>query len=93
MLECALGDQAMDPDFEKPAKEPEVIRKTKSWERIHIEQGKISFKHRLIFWSIAAGGIALGTLLFLFFLTLFIYLFLPLAIILILWNLLKSKNR
>ena len=79
-------------EFQKPAKEPEVVRKTESYERITIEQGKISLKDRLVFWAIAAGGIAVGTVLFLFFLTLFIYIFLPLALILILWNLLKNKR-
>ena len=79
-------------NFEEPAKEPEVLRKTESWERITIEQGKISFQDRLAFWAIAAGGVAVGTILFLFFLTLFIYIFLPLALLLILWNLIKNKK-
>ena len=80
-------------EFQKPDKEPEVVRKTESYERITIEHGKISLKDRLVFWAIAAGGIAVGTLLFLFFLTLFIYIFLPVVLILILWNLIKKKLR
>ena len=84
--------QDHDGDFTEPAKEPEGVRKTESWERIAIHQGGISLKDRLIFWAIAAGGIAIGTLLFLFFLTLFIYVFLPLALILILWNMIKNKR-
>ena len=37
----------------------------------------------LIFWSAIVGGVAIGVILFLFFLTLFIYIFLPLALILL----------
>ncbi len=82
----------MDEDFEGPAKEPdEVMRKTESWERITIQRGKMTFKDRLIFWLITAAGTAVGTVLFLFSLTLFIYVFLPLALILLLWNLFKKK--
>ena len=85
---CAVKED----DFEDPAQEPEIVQKRESWERITIEQGKVSLKDRLIFWSIAASGIAVGTVLFLFFLTLFLYVFLPLALILLLWNLIKNKK-
>jgi len=42
---------------------------------------------KLIFWSTVAGGIAVGTILFLFFLTLFIYFFIPILIVTSIWAL------
>lgn len=43
------------------------------------------FVAKLIFWSTLIGGVAIGTLLFLFFLTLFIYFFIPLFLIVSAW--------
>ena len=48
------------------------------------------WKVKLIFWSIVVGGIALGALFLFFFLTLFIYVVLPLALLIGLWYLIKS---
>ncbi len=43
------------------------------------------FVAKLIFWATLIGGIAIGTVLFLFFLTLFIYFFIPLFLIVSIW--------
>lgn len=47
------------------------------------------WKAHFLLWSTVVGGIAIGTALFLFFLTLFIYFFVPLVIIAGLWALFK----
>lgn len=48
-----------------------------------------SFKTKLIFWSVIIGGIAVGTVLFLFFLAVFFYVILPLLLIASLWTAFK----
>lgn len=40
---------------------------------------------KVAFWLFVLGGIAIGTCLFLFFLTLFVYVFLPMAVLLFVW--------
>ena len=40
---------------------------------------------KLILWATVIGGIAVGTVLFLFFLTVFAYLFVPLMILALIW--------
>lgn len=40
---------------------------------------------KIFIWLALVGGVAVGVLLFLFFLTLFIYVFLPLAVIAMIW--------
>jgi len=47
------------------------------------------WKARLIFWSVLIGGIAVGTLLFLTFISLFIYFFVPIVFILSIWYLVR----
>jgi len=41
------------------------------------------------FWAMVVGGVAVGTVLFLFFITLFVYFFVPLFIIFLVWTGLK----
>lgn len=41
--------------------------------------------NRLIWWSAIVGGIAIGVILFLFFLAMFIYFFIPLALVGLVW--------
>ena len=77
-------------DSEKP-QEPEIIY-GEPHGRIPVRPDQIPFKDKLIFGALLAGGIIAGTVLFLFFLTLFIYVFLPLSLVLILWNLIKNKR-
>ncbi len=48
------------------------------------------WKVKLIFWSVVVGGIALGALFLFFFLTLFIYIVVPLALLIGLWYLVKA---
>jgi hypothetical protein len=45
---------------------------------------------KIFFWLTAIGGIAVGICLFLFFITLFIYVFLPLAAIFFIWFSIKK---
>ncbi|GEM_PF-5082431 len=47
---------------------------------------KLSFGPKWIMWSSLIGGIAIGTFLFLSFLTFFVYLFLPIILISMLWG-------
>ena len=78
-----------DKDFSQKTKEPEVILDS-AYQRIYVGEGKIPFKDRLVFWVIVGAGIAAGTLFFLFFLTFFIYVILPVTLFVIVWNLIKS---
>jgi hypothetical protein len=48
---------------------------------------QVPLKAKIIFWSTLAGGIALGTFLFLFFVSLFVYLFLPLTAVFLIYQL------
>jgi len=48
---------------------------------------------KLILWAIVIGGIAIGTILFLFLFALFIYLFIPLLIIALILGGLKYWTR
>jgi len=49
-------------------------------------------KAKLILWSTVIGGIAIGTLLFLSFLALFVYLFVPIIVIASIWALVKYMS-
>lgn len=51
---------------------------------------RFSWKSRLILWGTVALGIAAGTVLFLFFLALFVYVFIPLLAIAFLWAAFRS---
>jgi hypothetical protein len=57
-------------------------RSAYSYQKPQRPKSLFPLKTKLIFWSLVAGGITVGTFLFLFFLTIFIYFFLPLFIIL-----------
>ena len=48
-------------------------------------KGGPSWVTKLKFWSLVVGGIAFGTVLFLFFITVFVYLFVPLLLIALAW--------
>ncbi|OGX05089.1 MAG: hypothetical protein A3G87_03455 [Omnitrophica bacterium RIFCSPLOWO2_12_FULL_50_11] len=48
------------------------------------------WKAKLIIWSTIVGGIAVGTALFLFFLTLFIYFFVPIVVLAAIWALVRN---
>jgi len=61
--------------------------------RASSRKGQTSLKSKVVFWTLVFGGIVIGTLLFLFFLTVLIYLVLPLALILIFWAAIKSMRR
>ena len=61
----------------------------------HSKQPKSMFGPRMVMWATLIGGIAIGTILFLSFLTLFVYLFLPILVIMLLWSffkMLRSKR-
>ena len=75
---------------EKP-EEPEVIY-SRSHEWIHVRQGGLTVKEKLMIGALAIGGVAIGTVFFLFFLTLFLYVFLPLTLIFMVWNLIKHRK-
>ncbi|MDD5217723.1 MAG: hypothetical protein PHN49_03965 [Candidatus Omnitrophica bacterium] len=49
-------------------------------------RGKLPLKTKLVIGAMLLGGMALGTLLFLFFLTLFIYVGIPVLAVLSLWG-------
>ena len=53
----------------------------------------LSLKAKLVFWSMIIGGIAVGTFLFLFFLTLFTYVFLPVLAIYLAYHFLRRLMR
>ena len=42
----------------------------------------VPLKAKLMFWAVVIGGIAIGTFLFFFFITVFIYFFVPIFLIL-----------
>ena len=70
---------------EDPEPQPERVESF----RVYSSSGSdlnLPFKAKLIFWGTVAVGIAVGTFLFLFFLSLFIYAFLPLAALLLLYQ-------
>lgn len=46
-------------------------------------------KAKLIFWATLVGGIALGTMLFLFFLAFFVYVIAPLLAVFLIWGAFK----
>ena len=50
-------------------------------------------KAKIIFWSIVIGGIAVGTVIFLTFLSLFIYFFIPIMVMLGVWMLVRKLFR
>lgn len=47
----------------------------------------LPFKRTLFFWASVVGGLAIGTAIFLFFMTVFVYLFLPIFLIASVWSL------
>ena len=57
---------------------------------IFIGPVKIPLKTKALFWLTVAGALAVGALLFLFFLTAFIYFFLPLTALFFIWQLVRS---
>ena len=84
----------MDNDLEEFPEKPEELEViySRHGEWIHLREGKLSLKDKLIIGGLAVGGIAVGTVLFLFFLTLFLYVFLPVTLLFIVWNLLKHRK-
>ncbi|PIQ85084.1 MAG: hypothetical protein COV74_10835 [Candidatus Omnitrophica bacterium CG11_big_fil_rev_8_21_14_0_20_45_26] len=44
-----------------------------------------SWLKKVFFWLVVIGGIAIGVCLFLFFMTLFLYVFLPLFAVFLIW--------
>ena len=72
----------------EPMKDPEEPESVQAF-RVYSSGSSfdISLKSKIIFWSMLAGSMAVGTFLFLFFLTLFIYLFLPLTAVLLIYQL------
>lgn len=57
------------------------------------EVGKSSFLSKLMFWGAVAASIAVGGLLFFFFLTVFLYFFLPVFLVLTVWTAVRSLFR
>ncbi len=52
-------------------------------------RGGIPLSTKIKFWSLIVLGAAVGTVLFLFFVTVFVYVFLPVAALLILYSLIR----
>lgn len=50
------------------------------------------WKTKLILAGIVLGGIVVGTLLFLFFVTVFVYFFLPALAVFLLWRFLSARH-
>ena len=51
-----------------------------------VRQGPLPLKLKFQIAALAIGGLAIGTVLFLFFITAFIYLFLPAMLIFMIWQ-------
>ena len=67
----------------EPEKEPEISQSGSG----------LPVKAVVFFWFTIVSGIAIGTLLFLFFINIFIYFFLPIATMYLVWQLLKRLTR
>lgn len=52
----------------------------------------LPWKAKLILGGLVLGGIVLGTLLFLFFVTVFVYFFVPALIVFLLWRFLSARR-
>ena len=61
--------------------------------RVYSGSSNVPLKTKIYFWLILAGGIAAGTVLFLFFITIFIYVFLPLAALFLIYQFLRRLLR
>lgn len=53
----------------------------------------VPLRTRILFWTLVAGSIALGTFLFFFFMTVFLYFFVPLFLIFTLLSLISRVRR
>ena len=85
----------MNDDYiiEKIEKFPEEENTERVYHRsVNLGQGALGWKTKLKIAAFVLGGVAVGTLFFLFFLTLFIYLFIPVVIIVSLLSLLNRRR-
>ena len=86
-----MGSVKNDEDYiiEKIEERPEG-----SWEyrSVRMGQGKVPLKVKLLIAAFMIGGAAVGVFLFLFFLTLFLYVFIPAMILLALWNFFRGRK-
>ena len=74
-----------DPMVERIEEDPEE-------EHVFIRSGQgIALKTKLLIGAALVGGIALGTVFFLFFLTAFIYFFVPIVIAFVIWRLFARR--
>ena len=88
-----MSDDPKDYIIEKVEKGPEGESSQQFYySSVNFGKDGLPLKAKLKLWALVIGGIAAGTLLFLFFLTAFIYLFIPLLILFALWNLF-TRNR
>ena len=80
-----------EKDFDETEEplEPEV----QDFRPYQSHQSLFPFKAKLIFWSTLVGGIAIGTFLFLFFISIFVQLFLPLVAVYLLYHLFRRLRR
>lgn len=85
----------MSDDYiiEKAEKGPEEESRERVYYRsVHFGQGGLNWKSKLKIAAFIVGGIAVGTIFFLFFLTLFIYLIVPVAVLLALWSIINRRR-
>jgi hypothetical protein len=74
-IELEPGEGGDDYEYHAPREKPE--ESIQPW------------KAKLIFWAIVIGGIAVGTIIFLTFLSLFVYFFIPIVAIIAIWSLIR----
>lgn len=85
----------MSDDYiiEKVEKNPEDEgRERVYYKSVHFGQGGLDWKSKLKIAAFVVGGIAVGTIFFLFFLTLFIYLIVPVAVLFALWSIITRRR-
>ena len=73
--------------------ELEFVKKTRNENGEEVFEYRITeekpfeiLKNKIVFWLLILSGIAIGTILFLFFLTFLIYFVIPVALIVFIWS-------
>lgn len=87
-------DQPDDYIIEKVEKTPDGGTSERVYFRsVRMGQGKLGLGTKLKIAAFVIAGIAVGTLLFLFFVSVFLYFFIPAVIVWALWSLFRQKGR
>lgn len=85
-----MSDDYIIEKVEQPSEENK--QEKVYYRSVHFGRNGLDWKIKLKIWGFILGGIAVGTVFFLFFITLFVYLFVPAVILFALWNLFSRKR-